>query len=445
MKLSSIIEVTKATHDFTGKDRTVKRIVTSSQAVKCGDLFIALKGNVYDGHQYIKEAIEQGAKYIICSLKPTGSYPHVVFLQVEDTTQALIELGRYQRNQYPVPLIAITGSVGKTMTKELIYHILKQHYSVLKSPKNYNNRIGVPLTLLELNASHQMVVMELGMNHLGEIHELSEICKPDIGIITNIGTSHIGYLKGKKNILKAKLEITEGMHDGYLLVNGHDPYLKHIKKEGIEVVSVGTSANLTFSHIQSYLDSTFAWLHYQDQIIPMKIPMPGKKLLENVLLAIQVGLLFQVPITDIVAAIESYQTKEQRLQFLTLSDGITLIDDSYNASLESLENALSVLSLVEGPKTLVFGDILELGKYSKKIHKKALKLIKQVPELQVILVGKETKKVKRKLRHSIWFSSVESLIQKFDMMELTGQTVLVKGSRGIHLDQFVTYLKKGYM
>lgn len=442
MKLSNIIEVTKASHDFTGKDRVVKRIVTSSQAVKRGDLFIALKGKVYDGHHYIKEAIERGARYIICSEKPIQSYKGVVFLQVMDTTQALIELGRFQRSQFPIPLIAITGSVGKTMTKELIYRILKQRYTVLKSPKNYNNRIGVPLTLLELNSHHQMIVMELGMNHSGEIHELSELCEPDIGVITNIGTSHIGYLKGKKQILKAKLEITDGMQDGYLLVNGHDSYLKRIKKDDIEVISVGTSPNLTFSHVQLYVDSTFAWLHYQDQIIPMKIPMPGKKLLDNVLLAIQVGLLFQVPINDIVTAIESYHTKEGRLQFLELPNGITLIDDCYNASLESLDNALSILSLVEGPKTLVFGDILELGNYSKKIHKKAAKLMKQVPDLQVILVGSETKRIRKRLRNSTWFPDVKSLLETFDITSLIGQTVLVKGSRGIHLDRFVSSIQK---
>lgn len=442
MKGNKIAQLVNATEIVNEKDVTINRFQIDSRKVKRKDCYIALIGKTKDGHDYINQAIQNGAGMIICSTLPEKLSRKISYLLVEDTNVALLNLGTYIRSLYSIPLIAITGSVGKTTTKELLYQVLKRKYQVLKSPKNYNNRIGVPLTLLDCKESDQLIIMEMGMNHLGEIQELSQVCQPDVSIITKIGTSHIGFLKGQKNIYRAKLEIMDGMKDGYVLVNGNDAYLKHLSSNTLEVIKVGKKETIYFSHVKLYAHITYAWLHINDQIYPISFQIPGSKVLDIILLVIQTGLLFQIPIEDIIDAIAHYEGTKERLEFLPLPNQVTLIDDSYNASLESLENDLSILNVVEGNKLLIFGDILELGTYSKKIHRKALKQIKKIKQLNVLLVGEELGKVKRKLKHGKWFSNVAELNDYLDMMELKDMTILVKGSHGVHLNQVVEHIKK---
>lgn len=442
MKVNELIEVVKATRFGSKKNLSVEHFKIDSREISKHDCYIALIGKKLDGHQYIDAAIQSGATTIICSRLPEKLNTKVVYLVVEDTNIALLELGKYMRNMYPIPLIAITGSVGKTTTKELLYQVLKGKYQVLKSPKNYNNRIGVPLTLLECSSEDQLIIMEMGMNHPGEIRELSHICKPDVGIITKIGTSHIGYLKGKKNIYKAKIELLEGMNDGYVIVNGNDTYLKKLSSKELEVIKVGRKDTVYFSHVKLYAHMTYAWLHVNGDIYPISFALPGSKILDIILLVIETGLLFQVPIEDIISTIERYKGTKERLEFIPLNHDVTLIDDSYNASLESLENDLSILNVLEGKKVLIFGDILELGTYSKKIHKEALRKMKKIKHLEVFLVGSELGKVKRKLKHGKWFSDVHELNEYLKQRVFQEETILVKGSHGVHLSEVVEQIKK---
>lgn len=445
MKVKKLMEILAATRVGSEKDFKIEQIKVDSRKIKKYDCYVALIGKTHDGHDYIDQAIKKGAKVIVCSTLPEQFNFKVTYLLVNDTNVALLELGKYMRELYPIPLIAITGSVGKTTTKELLYQVLKKQFQVLKSPKNYNNRIGVPLTLLECRRTDQLILMEMGMNHLGEIEELSKVCKPDVSVITKIGTSHIGLLKGKKNIYKAKLEILTGMDNGYVIVNGNDSYLKKLTSNHLEVIKVGNKDTIYFSHVKLYANSTYAWLHVNQEIYPISFAIPGSKILDIILLVIETGLLFQIPIEDILDAIEHYKGTKERLEYIPLKNNVTLIDDSYNASLESLENDLSILNVIEGNKLLIFGDILELGSYSKKIHKKALREIKKIKKLEVILVGEELGKVKRKLKHAKWFSNVTELNQYLEKIEFNTKTILVKGSHGIHLDQAITQLKKSHI
>lgn len=445
MKVNELVEVTGATKFGSKQNFVINHIRIDSRMIEKNDCYIALLGKKLDGHEYIDAAIKKGAKIILCSTLPEKLNKWVVYLLVEDTNLALLNLGKYMRMLHPVPLIAITGSVGKTTTKELLYQVLKTKYRVLKSPGNYNNRIGVPLTLLEQHPLDQFIIMEMGMNHIGEIKELSNICKPDIGIITNIGTSHIGFLEGKKNIYKAKIELLDGMDNGFVIVSNHDSYLKKLSSTQLEVIKVGKKDTIYFSHVKLYAHMTYAWLHVNGNIYPISFKIPGNKILDIILLVVEAGLLLQIPIEDIITAIEQYQGTKERLEWICLKNGVTLIDDSYNASLESLENDLSIMNVIEGKKVLIFGDILELGSYSKKIHKEAIKKIKKVKNLEVLLVGSNLGKVKGKLKCAKWFSDVQNLNQYLEGRTFENETILVKGSHGIHLNEAVMQIKKSHI
>lgn len=444
MKIEDLIRIVEATV-LQGKisNKKFKKICIDSRTVKKGDLFIAIIGKRLDGHQYISEALKKEPVAILVSnsevIIPNKTIP---VLYVPDTNQALIQLGTYFRQLYPIPVIAVTGSVGKTTTKNLIADLLATKFNVLRSPQNYNNRIGLPLTLFELKETDQVMVVELGMNHLGEISELSCMCRPNVAVITKIGTSHIGYVKGRKNILKAKLEILDGMSDGYLVVNGFDPYLKKIKLEQIETLAIGRHSNLQLTDVQIYVDGTYFNIVYHGQKYPAYYPVPGEKMLENVLLAIQVALLFQVPLEQIVEVLRNYQTDSRRLEKTLLPGGITLIDDCYNASIESLENDLSILNLVTGKKLLIFGDFLELGRYAKKIHRQAARKIRRVKGLDVLLIGEETKVMRRILKGAPYFKTAKEAICYLQQQDLTDRTILVKGSRKVGLEEVVTYLQE---
>lgn len=441
MKIEQLADILKG--DLRKKTKNkITGYCIDTRTLKKGDVYFAISGKVTDGHKFVEDAIlKKASTIVVSSYQKEWLRKKVNVIVVDDTTLALIRLASFFRMTYPIPLIAITGSVGKTTTKELVYEVLKKKYSVLKSPKNFNNRIGVPLTLLNLNQSYDCVVMEMGMNHLGEIHELSVLCKPEIGVITNIGTAHIGFLNGQKNIKKAKLEILDGMEQGSLLVNGLDPMLQDVQKEGVSRVLVGKESVVCES-AQFYPEYTVASINIQGDLYSIKYYLPGDKMLPNILLAIQIGLIFSVPITDILDAIEEYMPNNKRLHRIVLNDNLVLIDDSYNASLESLENDLTILKVTEGKKVLILGDFLELGKYSKKIHRKALRKIKKVPHLETYLVGKETNRYRYFLRHKKGFSDVLQLQQYLEKHPLCKGTILVKGSRKVGLDQIVTYLKR---
>ena len=438
-----LIDVLKPQVIKRGRKKKIKNYQIDSRKVRKGDVFFAIIGKEKNGHDYIEEVIKKKASVVIVSeMNEAWLKEDITILKVEDTTRAMLQVAHYLRKQYSIPIVAVTGSVGKTTTKELIFQILKTRYHVLKSPKNYNNRIGIPLTLFKLNDQYQIMVLEFGMNHAHEIEELSYLCEPDVSLITNIGTAHIGYLNGKKNIAKAKLEILKGMKSGYFIQNPYDPYLKKVKSNTIEVINPKKDYDLYFTNVQLFQTKTYAILHYQKKKYSLMIPAPGKRMLENVLLAVQVGLLFQIPIDTIINVIEQYTLPEGRGTLMYCDNQVTVINDTYNASLESLENNLTLLSLASNQKYLIFGDFLELGKYAKKIHKQAAKMIRKVPDLNVILIGKYSKTMKPYLRHSKWYLSVKEALSDLRKTEFSDCTILVKGSRKMNLDQIVDYFKK---
>ena len=408
MKLS---EINKILSGQINEDITFNKIRTSSKEIEKGDLFLAIN----NGHNYIDEAISNGAVAIISEKEL-----NIPNIKVSDSIIALGQIAHYMRNLYNIPLIAITGSVGKTTTKELIYLVLSKKYKVLKSNKNQNNHIGLPLTLLNLDDTYDVVVIELGMNHFNEISYLSKICNPNYAVITNIGTAHIGNLGSKKNILKAKLEILDGMNEKKLIINNEDKYLKKIKntvkvdKKNLKI------KNIKYGFIQEFdIDN----VHF--------IFNSFKHLLNDVYIAIKIGLLFNIDLKLISEAINEYQNMDGRLNII--NKDYKIIDDSYNSSFESLIGGLKILQNENDKKFIVLGDMLELGKYSIKYHKKINKHLNKIKNKEVLLIGNYTKLIK-----GIHFDNIEEIIKYLKNNLKENNIVYIKGSRKFNLDKIKT-------
>lgn len=424
---------------FFSHNKTLKKIKIDSRKIEKGDIFIALKGKNLDGNEYVKDASFKKAGLIICEKKVNVNTALIV---VEDTYQALWNLASYYREKNNPLFIAITGSYGKTTTKELLYHILSDKYHVLKSPKNYNNHIGIPLTLFSLTGKEDIAIVELGMNHKGEIERLSKLVKPDLAIITAIGTSHIGYLKGKKNIFKAKMEITKGIDDGILLVNGDDSYLKKVKGNiHYDVIDCGKCS--TYGLVPYQIKETFHSLsfciQYRGKEYNVNIPMTGAHFVSNILLAIETALLLNMDMDTIVSSLRTFQMEKQRMEVISTSH-YTIIDDVYNASYESIRALISFIKKQDTSLYFILGDILELGSYSKKYHKKVARMLRKIKNKKVLLVGDKTRVMKGKDFYH--FSSNTEIISYLEGEDLNGKTFVLKGSRGMHLEQIVDYLKE---
>lgn len=422
------------------KDKKISNISIDTRTMKKGDAFICLVGKRLDGHQYIKEAIKKKASVIIVS-KIISIETDIPILLVDNTDEALQTIARYHKEKFEVSVIAITGSVGKTTTKELVDHFLEKKYSVLKSEGNFNNHIGVPMTMLKLNKNHEILVLEMGMNHSGEIARLSMLAHPNVALITNIGTSHIGYLKSKRNIFKAKMEITVGMHHGMLLVNGEDPYLKRIKAvQQYDVTFVNKDTfHAQIKHRKDHIDLI---LRVSKQVYQVSLPYCAYHLLDSIFLALQVGLLYHVRMEEMIEVLNhtTFQLKG-RLEHIPINQHQILINDTYNASLESSCAALKYLKTLSGKKCMIFGDILELGKKSNKIHQQLARVFQKEKKIDFILIGSEVKVMKRKIKHCLYFHTVEEYIHYIETKPLKYDYMLLKASHNMHFEKIVEKLK----
>lgn len=413
-------------------NQTFNQVSIDTRTLGKGNLFIALKGK-RNGNDYIDEAIKKGCRVVITE---DNIQKNITTIQVEDSYQALYLLAKHQKNKYCLPIIAVTGSVGKTLTKDLINDILSKRYCVLKSQKNYNNHLGVPLTLLNLNDDYDIVVCELGMNHLGEIEKLSKLCNPTVGVITNIGTSHIGNLGSKKNILKAKQEIIQGMNNGPLVINGDDKLLKKIKYNNIVTGGLKKNNDLVVKNIKSEFSKTEFQIVIDKRTYNFTFNIPGRYLINDVVLAIQVGLLFNISPSDIKEAVHDFKSEDHRLKIINKNDNI-IVDDSYNSSYEAVVGGLDLIKKYPNKKIVILGDILELGKHSYKIHNKVLKKLKKLPKSTVLLVGNQFK-----LNKFCQFPNVEQLINYLSNKTFYKTLFYIKGSRKIGLEKVVEELKK---
>lgn len=352
-----------------------------TRTIKNGDIYIGIKGEKFDGNLFWKEALEKGAKGVILqnvkiSEEEINKYVDKNIIIVENTLEALYKIASYKRDLYEVPVIAITGSVGKTSTKDIVANVVSQKYKTLKTIANHNNNIGLSFTILNAHEDIEAMVLEMGMNHFEEIDLLSKIAKPNICIITNIGTSHIGNLGSRENILKAKLEILNGAKNPYIIVNNDNDLLHKwaienkeefkIKTYGIKKPSDVQPSNVIVKEDKSQVEIQ---IRNQENII--EVPVGGEHFVLNSLCAIEVGILLNIKNEEIKNGIETFKLTKNRMDIKILKNQIKIINDAYNASVESVEAIIKYVQNIEANRRIaVLGDIFEVGKYSKEIHEK---------------------------------------------------------------------------
>ena len=438
-----------------GNDQLVlESFSKDTRTIQKGDCYVGIKGENFDGNTFWQDAIKRGA--FACLLDSfqgkIEENPNYTIILVEDSVKALQDLATYVREQLDIPVIAITGSVGKTSTKDMIAAVLEEKYKVLKSPGNLNGQIGLPLNILSYK-DEEAIVLEMGMNDFGQIEKLSLIAKPTIAVITNIGTAHIGILGSRENILKAKLEILTGMKEQTPLVINQDNDLLekvHLKDHPIVGCSINKEAIVEATNIEVTKGKTFFEVSYNNEKEKIELPLMGEIFVSNALLAIAVGSLLEIPLDKIKHGLESLNTEQNHMKFFHLKNAITLIDDSYNSNLEAVESALKTLLKYPGKRHVaVLGDILEMEDYAKEIHQK-IGSLKEILELDALfLQGKEVQYIKEKALEKnmnpqkiFYFEDQESLKMNLQSFLQEGDVVLVKASNGMHFHLIVDFLKE---
>jgi len=444
IKIDEILLSTKGELICGDRNKWITKISTDSRKLTPGDLFIAIKGDRFDGHNFIDEVIKKGAKAIIVSRDIKPDLP-VTTLKVNDTLIALGKIAVYYRQKFKIPLVAITGSNGKTTTKEMLAHLLSQKFTTLKSQGSFNNAIGLPLTLLELNNTIQSAVVEVGMNQVGEIKYLAQLAKPTIAIITNIGDSHIGYLKTKENIAKEKTQLLSALpKNGIAILNRDDEYLTKIKFNGrVITYSLGNQADFIAQHLQQDINRIEFTINNTYKI---KIPILGLHNVYNALAAVAAAYELGLNFDQIKEAFLDFKTPSGRME-LSSSNGIKIINDTYNANPTSLKASLETVKqmLTNGRKILVMGDMLELGDLSASFHRTIAKEIIDKGINILLTIGEgATLTAEEAAKQGIAVykcSSNEEIISKLKSMVKEEDIILIKGSRRMKLEEVVEGLR----
>ena len=418
-----------------------------SRLVKFGDVYVGIKGEVFDGNKFYLDAILNGASVcILDSISEDAEYRDATVVLVDDTVKCLQELASYKRDLYDIPVVAITGSVGKTSTKDIIASVVEQKYKTCKTIGNYNNHIGVPLTILSLK-DHEALIVEMGMNHLGEISILSKIAKPTISVVTNVGTAHIGNLGSRENILKAKLEILDGMIDNKLIINYDNDMLFSAfdeLKDSYEISTVSIKNDAIYKAINIKEDIFSSEFDIENISSDIRVNVGGEAFIYNAMVAYAVGNVLCISDEDIKSGINKFKLSSGRLE-RKINNGITIIDDTYNANFDSMKASIELLGKVKDKrKILILGDMLELGEYSDEFHLKMGEVVFNNKIDKLITIGDASINIEKKAielgmssencyhfnKENECYELVLDLLKEDDI-------VLVKGSHGIHLDKVV--------
>ena len=448
----TIAEILNATHgNLTQGDPNtiITQISTDSRTLKRGDLFVALVGEKFDGHHFLEGVCQQGAIGAVVSKPGTESFQigSPIIIQVSDTLVALGDIANWHRRKFNLPIVAITGSNGKTTTKDITTSVLAERFSVFKSEKSYNNQIGVPSRLMQLSEAYQIAVLEIGTSWPGEIERLSQITEPTVGVITNIGPAHLELLGSIEGVAEEKGALLT--HVEHAILNADDPMMPRLARSVCgQITTFGWQTDADVSATEIEIDSfgkpAFTLKIGRNEVERVHLPCLGKHNIYNALAATGVGVWAGLTPAEIRAGLERFQPADMRMQPIVYND-LHIINDAYNSNPESLKSALAFLSDIDvaGKRIAILGDMLELGEHSHTLHLKAGQAIPTNINL-LITVGPHS--------HAIADGAVgivESIIscdtpkqaaQQLTQYAQPGDAMLIKGSRGIKLEQLLEEL-----
>lgn len=435
-------------------------VVIDSRLANKDTLFISIIGENTDGHKYLKSAYDNGCRCFVVQ-KNNGNYNDfkrslrdeindISFIEVDDTEIALGNLAREYRKLFDIKVIGVTGSVGKTSTRDFIFSVLNHKFNTLKNEKNYNNQFGVPLTILKLDDSYEVAVIEMGMTGLGEIEYLKDIVNPEIGVITLIGTSHIEKLGSRENILRAKMEIAKGFdQNNTLILNGDDEYLETVRYISpaykVKYFGSGLANDVSLIKVNDSVERTSFTIKYDGEKYKFEIPVAGYHNVFNAMSAILCGLEFNMTMDEIREGLLNFKPTDMRQEIIKTKKYV-VINDAYNASLDSMIAALNVLSIAKGRKVAILGDMFELGDFAEQSHRNVGKKVAFSSD-KLITVGQFSKYIGEEAMTNglffddcIHFDKKEDLIKNIEKYIEHGDTILVKASRGMELEEVVNRL-----
>ena len=459
IKIKDIINCTQGTLILGDENTICKKFSKDTRTIKEGDIYIGIKGENFDGNLFWSKALENGAKGVIVqniefSKEELETYKDKVIIKVENTLEALYKIASYKRSLYKIPVVAVTGSVGKTSTKDIVANVVEQKYKTLKTIGNNNNNIGLPFTILNASEDIEAFVLEMGMNHFGEIHLLSEIAKPSICIITNIGTSHIGNLGSRENILKAKLEILDGAENPCIIINNDNDLLhnwyeqnKHnwkIQTYGIHNQSDIHAENIVLNEENSKFDVCL-----ENETEKITVPVGGEHFVLNSLCAIAVGKVLHIENELIKKGIETFTLTKNRMEIIELKEGIKVINDAYNSSVESVRASIEYMQHMKANRRIaVLGDILETGKFAKSLHEEIGKIVSKNRINILICSGENAKYIVESAKMNgfdekniYYFENKEQIIDLLRQILQPEDVVLLKASNGMRFFDMVEELK----
>lgn len=461
----SIEEIAKASNGnlISGNSKKeIKKYCMDSRIATKDDFFIPLVGENVDADDYIIECVQKNIvgyfinsnyhdkeKVIKESIKINSN---ICIIEVNNSEEALYSIGSYNRQKHiDIPVIAVTGSVGKTSTREMIYNVLFEKYNILKTEKNYNSLIGVPFMLLKIE-NQDACVLETGISEFNEMEKISKAVKPDIAVITIIGTSHIGNFKTQENIFKEKSKIYSYLRpNGYIVINGDDKYLKTIKFNDANNINKSNIIEYSIkdtNNIEEKEDSIKFTAKIYDKSVDLTINALGKHNIYNALCAIKIGQLFKIEQDKIIEGIGKYRNFERRMQKITLANGCVLIDDAYNASYDSIISGLNTVNTMKyNKKIVVIGDILEQGEKAEQIHRRIGKIFKDLSIDYIYTYGSNSKYIyeeikKYKKENVFWFNNKTELLVKIKEHILPDTLIYFKASNGMNFKELIDNIKE---
>lgn len=447
LTLKKIAEVVNGklvcTKDF--EECTIEGVAIDSRLVEKNFLFVCIKGERVDGHDFINDVANKGAICAFCE-KEISDCP-IPYIITESSTESLRMLATYYRSILDVKIVGISGSVGKTSTKEFIASVLEQKYNILKTAGNYNNEIGLPLTIMKIKENHNIAVLEMGISDFNEMNVLSKIAKPDVCVLTNIGPCHLETLGDLDGVLKAKTEMFNySAKDAFVVLNGDDEKLKTINDvNGVKPVFYGknTTNNIYFSDLYNKgIGGCLFNLIEGDKEIALSTPIPGEHMVLNALAAYAVGKHFGLNDDEIKNGLASMKTVSGRVNVIKLKD-YTLIDDSYNANPVSMKASIDVLSNENDRKLAILGDMFELGRNEVEMHKEVGKYISDKKIDVLITIGNLSKNISENAKKNGFagmiytFDTVDSFISEYKNIVKSNDVILLKASHSMNFSKIL--------